>query len=284
MNIEEEKRIIEMFNKYYEDLSEGAKSIISFGKFKKNTISLVKQDDLWNVYLFKRSFLLGSSEDIRYSLSTVLNRALEHYPQDKKLKELSGIIDFSILESVKKSQRERLRTTTEYVNWLQNFTEDRTGFNDTDQCDDSLELYDKAMIKNLDKFFGIIDKWAQKNYISSGGDADQYCYIYDLRYNGIIYEIGLMVGQGSFLWAKRVENANTEIIDFEEIMNDTLRSSAFEIESQLLQFENTINSLRDNGISTEFIEQRFKKTLENYRGGRNQSDNHLNNLVRKQIK
>lgn len=282
MNIEEEKRIIEIFNEYYKDLSEGVKSIISFGKFKKNTISLVKQNDLWTAYLFNKNLGLFSSVDIRHPLSIVLERALEYYPQDKKLKKLSYIVDFSILKSVEKQLKEGFRTTTKYVDWLQKFTEDKNGF-DTNQFkgDESLDLLDKAMVKNLDVFFGIIDEWATKNYISSGEDVDHDCYVYNLRYNGIIYEIGLLVGQGAVNWATRVEAANAEVIDFEEIMNNSVRSSGVEIESQLLQFENTINNLRDNGISKEIIEQRFKKTLENYRSGRNQSDDHL---VRRYIK
>lgn len=151
----------------------------------------------------------------------------------------------------KNEVRNKLVTTEDYVKWLEKFTKDNPDFN-SDQWlyfPEKISKYDSDNVDLLCEFYSVIESYAMKNYIyPTPCDWGGY---YSIRYNGKVYEIGLLMGQGAFNFC-RTSNINEKayVINFEEIANpneEILVRTAL-IEKQLGRIDNLIEELCSNEI------------------------------------
>ena len=107
------------------------------------------------------------------------------------------------------NKQKEIQSNPKYINWLEKFTERYPRFTDDDI------LYEKKFksaedidgVNNLSLLYNVIEEYAQKNYIYLEKNSDFYGS-YKIKYNGIGYEIGCMVGQGTLFYCGRLSNPN----------------------------------------------------------------------------
>lgn len=158
--------------------------------------------------------------------------------------------------------RKKMKTTPEYIKWIEKFTETHDGFSDRSfDYNNNISSEDLEQVKLLSIFYSIISDWAEKNYIEDE-NPNVYTFFFNIQYNGILYEIGLNVGQGGENWVSRIESPNSEIIHFEEVMMDHKRLEATLLENTLEELGKYIIKLRENGISEQLIKHEVEKSLD----------------------
>lgn len=115
-----------------------------------------------------------------------------------------------------------------YLLWLEQFTLENPCFSSDILLYSNEEISDKErnMIEDLHLLYRIIDDYASGNTLFPFN-----CYngqYYKISYNNICYKIGVISGQGTHFFARRVNTENkTGFIDFsiikkERISNDTI--------------------------------------------------------------
>lgn len=159
---------------------------------------------------------------------------------------------------------EQYKTTNTYMEWVEKFTKKYKMFYDKEWMYQykSLHAKDRSMVDDLELFYHIIKEWATKNYIEPG--CDEYGLFYNIKYKGILYEIGFLELAYKMSWIRRVDQANTEVISFLEIMKDEMRTRAEEINESFRQLEEAIFKLREDGISVNVIKDSVIKSLDMY--------------------
>lgn len=136
-----------------------------------------------------------------------------------------------LLESRRKEKE--LTMNNEYVMWLEKFTEDYPNFSDEDWLyhAEKISKQDFKRVEDLPYFYGGIMGYADRHKI----EANPCCFgnYYNIKYNNIGYEIGVMHGQGTIQFCKRVsledEINEDKFIDFEEIIKDQNKISSNDI-------------------------------------------------------
>lgn len=146
----------------------------------------------------------------------------------------------------KNEVRNELVTTERYVKWLEKFTKDNPDFNSDDWLyfPEKISKYDSDNVDLLCEFYSVIENYAMSNYIyRTPCDWGGY---YSIRYNGKVYEIGLLVGQGAVNFCSTSNiNEKAYVINFEEIAKPTeetlVRTTL--IENQLERIGHLIDEL-----------------------------------------
>lgn len=163
---------------------------------------------------------------------------------------------------VEEERRKKMKTTSEYIEWLERFTKTHNSFNDKSfDYKKEILVEDLKKVKLLSTFYSIISDWAEKNYIE-GEMPNYWTFFYNIKYNNILYEIGLNIGQGGINWVSRIEKPNSEVINFEEIMSDNKRLKTTLVENALEEFSKYIIKLRQSGISEQAIRYECEKSLD----------------------
>ena len=82
-------------------------------------------------------------------------------------------------------------------------------------------------------------------------------YFYKIKIENKGYEIGVMTGQGTSCFCKKVNLAiSDEFIDFKDIITDNQKEN-----ESLNSFSHTITSLYENEIPLEVITETFNSTI-----------------------
>lgn len=174
------------------------------------------------------------------------------------------------LEKVAKQKEENdykkeLVKQPKYFDWLLKIIESNENSFCNAECQylkESENGYTKEDIENiymLHQFFEVINDYASQNYIV--GDPNDYGRHYYISYNGICLEIGICIGQGSFVYVTKVE-LNYNSIDFDYVLGKTKNTKQEIIISNLTEFEGYIEVMVKNGIPFTSIQAKFTE-LEN---------------------
>lgn len=159
----------------------------------------------------------------------------------------------------------------DYMNWLENFTKEHPSFSDDTWLyrKEEISEEDYKKVCKLSMFFCAIEGLSNKNYIS-GTPCDHGEY-YSVEYNGKVYEIGTVVGQGavSFCNTENVDE-NATVIKFEEIANpsEETRIRTALIENQLDRINDLLGILANNkklNIPIDVIEERTEEVIRKLR-------------------
>ena len=108
-----------------------------------------------------------------------------------------------------------MMSSTDYVKWLIQFTQDKDGFYDDnyDYSDEKLGDSDKKMVDKLSLFFECINLYAKNNYIYSMSQPLGECYQIKINNNG--FEIGYITGQGTSFYCKKIQlDGEKDFIDY----------------------------------------------------------------------
>lgn len=133
-----------------------------------------------------------------------------------------------LLETHRKEKE--LTMNNEYVTWLEKFTQKHPNFSDEDWLyhPEKISEQDFKRVEDLKYFYGGIMGYADRHKI----EANPCCFgnYYNVKYNNIGYEIGVMHGQGTIQFCKKVlledEINEDKFIDFEEIINEQNKISS----------------------------------------------------------
>lgn len=161
----------------------------------------------------------------------------------------------------KKEFKEKLHTSTEYIDWLEEFTNKYKVF-----ATDSF-LYDKDKISKeelekvnfLESLFEVIYEYADENYIEA--KKNNYELYFDIEHNGIGYEIGLNYGQGSAFYCVRQEEPSKDSIKFSQLISGEILPSTIITNMKLEDLEKYIETLVEENVPVEAIENTTKKVF-----------------------
>lgn len=174
---------------------------------------------------------------------------------------------FEELEEEEKRKKEMIDAPN-YIKWLENFVKEHPQFSDDTWLykQDEISSEDYENVCRISTFFSAISDFANANYIE--GTYCDYGQYYLIEYNGKVYEIGTIVGQGavSFCNTQDVNNEAT-VIKFEELANPSsaIRVRTVLVENQLARIDDLFRNLINNkelNISIEAIAKRVNKALE----------------------
>ncbi len=152
-----------------------------------------------------------------------------------------------------------MMTKKGYLSWLIYFTQDRSSF--TEESLFYLEEDDpnRDFIKRFDLFYKGIEKYAKDNYIYP--EHREYGSFYEIKYEDIGFEIGIIRKQGIEYFCKRVPIDNDRFIDFNDIMNNKTQDNVPLISNSLFVFDEMIKFFYENGVPIEAIINSFNNTV-----------------------
>jgi len=143
-------------------------------------------------------------------------------------------------------QKKDLVEKTDYIKWLEKFTKEHPSFSDDTWLykQDEISKEDYANVCKISTFFSVIERFADKNYFA--GIPCDYGMSYYIEYNGKVYEIGTVIGQGAVSFCNTEDiNKEATVINFQELANPfaitKLRTES--IEKQLKRIDELFNVL-----------------------------------------
>lgn len=152
-------------------------------------------------------------------------------------------------------QEKKLVSNYDYISWLEKFTLLHESFADNSWLYSPGEISkeDLSNVENLCYFFnGITDGYCQKYYINTDSHDDFERECIHIKYNNVGYQIGLVVGQGSYVYVNR-EEPKDDAIEFCNVVND-IKPEDFETKESLLkEFESVILAMKNANISKLLI-------------------------------
>ena len=161
-------------------------------------------------------------------------------------------------KKVKSEVLNSMISSTDYIEWLIQFTQDKDSFYDDnwDYSNEKLSDTDKKMVDKLALFFECINLYAKNNYIYSISRPLGECYKIKINNNG--FEIGYITGQGTSFYCKKIQlGGEKNLIDFTDIINNKKQNNVKYIENGLNNLSNVLIDLYDNGVPVEAIIKTF---------------------------
>lgn len=160
------------------------------------------------------------------------------------------------LEEIKRKNNEKreLISNYEYISWLEKFTLIHECFSDDSWLYKPKELSeaDNANVKKLSIFFEILYDYCNKYYINVSSKEVFEAERINIKHNGIGYQIGLVVGQGAYVYVERKVPEN-DAIEFCDVLNGTIPEN-FEVKKAMIKkYEQLITEMKAIGIPKAVI-------------------------------
>lgn len=127
---------------------------------------------------------------------------------------------FIAKEKQKNKEIKNMLSSTDYINWLHDFSKDKNGFSDDDWLyfPEKLSESDREKVGKLYLLYEGIDRYAEENHISP--EPCKFGNYYGVKLNDFSFEIGVLIGQGTVSFFNKVPlEDDREFIDFNDIMN-----------------------------------------------------------------
>ena len=193
--------------------------------------------------------------------------AAEKILKDMDSKETKERMDQFVQKYIAEAQEQRKKaieivSNAEYITWLGNFTKEHANFSDDTwlYCQEKLSAKDNKRVEELHLLYNGIEIYANHNYIYPI-ECDFGGY-YKIKFDGIGYELGRLIGQGTLFYCTRVEIENDkEFIDFNDIMINKERDNVTIINAKLVELSKFVNSVYECGVPYEAICETLEATL-----------------------
>lgn len=156
-----------------------------------------------------------------------------------------------------------MMSNTNYLEWLNQFTQDKNGFYDDDwqYSPDLITESDKENVEKLGLFYEGIEKYATSNYISPS--LCEFGNFYKIRLDEKGFEIGFLIGQGTVFFCKKVAVENKqEFIDINDIITGKKQEKTDKINASLETLSNMVLTAYENGVPIESIVYTLDNTIE----------------------
>jgi len=123
----------------------------------------------------------------------------------------------------KEKEKQKLIENYDYINWLEKFTESEEHSSFASDTwlyfPEKISVEDNANVDKLDMFFEVLQEYCETHLIETSVKAMFSTNVIHIMHNNIGYEVGLVVGQGAFVYVSR-EEINENSIEFSAIMNN----------------------------------------------------------------
>lgn len=159
----------------------------------------------------------------------------------------------------------KLVSDTKYIVWLEEFTAKNHGFSDDSWLydPDKLSAEDSENVRNLCSFFNGIAKYADNNFLPVYSEDAHESHVY-IQFNGIGYEIGVVVGQGAYTYCQRLNIfSDKRFINFNDIVTNKKQKNVDYINKQLGKLSSAIHSLMELGVPEKAISGTVNNALNN---------------------
>lgn len=162
--------------------------------------------------------------------------------------------------------QKRLIESTEYFDWLYEFTKKYPKFTDTDWLYDreSISESDYRQVELLTDFFTAVDQYHRRNLI--GANSEGYAAWYNIKYKDAYFAIGVRVGQGAQNFVTRYKRYQEMIpepfVEFDVILENKENPGLADKNKALLRLQVALNDLRTLGVPREIIENAIKQVFE----------------------
>ena len=156
--------------------------------------------------------------------------------------------------------KKELISNNNFISWLEQFTLKYNDFTDDDWLykPDELSEVDTRNVGKLGLFFEALSDYCHKYYINIDSNEMYEDECINIRHNGIGYQLGLVVGQGAYIYVNR-KTPEDNAIEFMDIVND-IPPSDFEAKKDLLKkFEQIIAEMNAMDIPKSVILERVNK-------------------------
>ena len=196
---------------------------------------------------------MNSTEKILQELNT----------EDKNNKLNNWLQEYIEKQNIKNNEIKKMMSSSDYINWLTNFTIDKDAFSDNDWLYNSstIKKEDLDNIEKLYLFYEGIDKYARNNYIYP--IPCEYGNFYKIKWNEIGFEIGVLMGQGTlFFCRKLLVKENHEFIDYNDIILNKKQKQVEYIESCLNSISDMILTAYKNGVPADAIKTTLDNTIQ----------------------
>lgn len=262
-----EKILLDYVYELLETSDKEVKDHLAIGFSKENAYCLEKIDDEWSFYQSTESGknIIYENQDLLCALDVFLDRVVKEY-NDEAIVRLKDSTEQMIDMHDKQRKINSYKNTDNYINWLENMVDKFECIYDDDDFERFQTEEDKTKSQDLGEFFTIIRNYADKNYIAGYTDPDNSFYnvSYVISHNDKNYEIGLVVGQGAYSYAKKAPDTQKAIL-FEDIKNDKLTLRAKNINEKLIDFEDYIMQLYDSSVPLTAISERSDSAIKKIR-------------------
>jgi len=140
---------------------------------------------------------------------------------DINMKEVDKMLDKIVL---KQQEKEKIKTSADYINWLVNFSKEEKIITNTDLLynADRLKKEDKSNADKLLLFIDVIIDYAEENNIEALDNEDGYLYY--VNYNGQTLEIFI----GPMYYHVKYEDKKIDevIINYEDILKSSIKQKS----------------------------------------------------------
>jgi hypothetical protein len=162
--------------------------------------------------------------------------------------------------------QKRLIASTEYFDWLYEFTKKHRQFSDIDWLYDRVSISedDYSQLELLTDFFTAVDRYHRDNLLET--NAQGYAAWYNIKYKDVYFAIGIRVGQGASNFVTRYKNfkemAGEPFIEFEYILKNKEAPGLVQKKATLQSLQDTANLLRDLGVPKSAVDDVIQKAFE----------------------
>lgn len=162
----------------------------------------------------------------------------------------------------KEQKIKEITSDTKYILWLIDFTKNNLEFTDDDYTyfPEKISENDNKHVDELGLFFEVIDRFAEKNYLSKiKCDFGGY---YPVRLGKDGFHIGCLVGQGVLYFCRRVEVENEEeFIEYNDIINNRILPHTEELKNSLDELKIKVTKLYRSGMPLEIIKKSVNELM-----------------------
>lgn len=183
-------------------------------------------------------------------------------------------------EKVKSEKIKSMMSNTAYIEWLNQFTQDKDGFSDDDWLyfPEKISESDRENVEKLCLFYEGIDKYSQKNHIYP--IPCEFGNFYRVKLNNFGFEIGILVGQVTvFFFNKASLEDDKKFIDFNDIIIGKKQDNVDQINATLDSLSNMVITAYESGVPIEAIVSTLDNTI---KGITSKKEDKPKTLVRKQ--
>ena len=155
-------------------------------------------------------------------------------------------------EKIKKDFKDNIHLSTDYIDWLERFTNVYNIFATDDfEENDSITEEDHKNVFLLEALFEEINDYSDENYITP--ELADSGMSYSIEHNGIGYDIGVNYGQGTFFYCKRQEKPRKNSLEYKQLMSTVKLPSTVQAEFELEELKQYLEKLIEADVPVEAI-------------------------------
>lgn len=160
----------------------------------------------------------------------------------------------------KEEEKKALVSSYDYILWLEAFTLTHENFTDDSWLykPEEISESDNTNVDKMNLFFDAISQYCHKYYINTECDGMYESERIYIKHNGIVYQMGLVVGQGAHVYVVRQKSVDGAI-EFSNVVNDTKPQDFDAKRAQIEKFEQLVADMKAMNIPTSVILEIVKK-------------------------